>query len=130
MVKDCTGTALRVGFDPYCGFYHTMKYGRPSLSLDMMEFLRQPIVDSVVLSSINNGIFKEKDFHWYQNVCYLNEKGRKKFLVQYHMRKKDLITHPMFNYRLSYERTIELQFRLLGKYLLKDIDRYEGFYIR
>jgi CRISP-associated protein Cas1 len=36
----------------------------------------------------------------------------------------------MFQYRLSYERTIELQFRLLGKYLLKDTDKYEGFYIR
>ena len=130
LAKDCTGTALRVGFDPYCGFYHTMKYGRPSLALDMMEFFRQPIVDSVVLSSINNGVFKEKDFLQYQNVCYLNEKGRKKFLVQYQMRKKDMVTHPMFQYRLSYERTIELQFRLLGKYILNETDRYEGFYIR
>ena len=107
-----------------------MKYGRPSLALDVMEFFRQPIVDSVVLSSINNGIFKENDFYQYQNVCYLSEKGRKKFLVQYEMRKKDLVTHPKFHYRLNYERTIELQLRLMGKFLLNDIDTYEGFHIR
>ncbi|MBF0227557.1 MAG: CRISPR-associated endonuclease Cas1 [Desulfobacterales bacterium] len=130
LVKDCIGAAIRVGFDPFCGYYHSMKYGRPSLSLDVMEFFRQPIVDSVVLSSINNGIFKDKDFHQYQGVCYLNEKGRKKFLIQYEMRKKDLVTHPKFHYRMSYERTIELQYRLLGKFLLNDIDEYQGFYIR
>ncbi|MBF0550812.1 MAG: CRISPR-associated endonuclease Cas1 [Deltaproteobacteria bacterium] len=130
LAKDCQGTGGRVGFDPYCGFYHTMKYGRPSLALDIMEFFRQPIVDSMVISSINNGIFKENDFLQYQNTCYLNEKGRKKFLAQYEMRKKDLVTHPRFHYRLSYERTIELQFRLLGKFLLGQLPEYEGFHIR
>ncbi len=130
LAKDAAGAAIRVGFDPFCGFFHSMKYGRPSLALDMMEFFRQPIVDSVVVSAVNNGVFKKNDFLEFQNVCYLNEKGRKKFLVQYEMRKKDLITHPQFHYRLSYERTIELQYRLLGKYMLKEIDKYEGFYIR
>jgi CRISPR-associated protein Cas1 len=107
-----------------------MKYGRPSLALDVMEFFRQPIVDSVVLTAVNNGVFKEKDFYQYQDVCYLSEKGRKKFLAQYELRKKDLVTHPRFHYRLSYERTIELQFRLLGKYLLGEVETYEGFRIR
>ena len=130
LAKDCTGAGIRVGLDPYCGFYHTMKYGRPSLALDIMEAFRQPIVDSMVLSSINNGVFNEKDFYQYQTTCYLNEKGRKKFLARYEMRKKDLVTHPTFHYRMSYERTIELQLRLLGKYLLNDVDSYEVFSIR
>ena len=130
LAKDCTGTAMRVGLDPYCGFYHTMKYGRPSLALDVMEVFRQPVVDSLVLTCVNNGVFNQKDFYKYQKVCYLSEKGRKKFLAQYQMRKNDLVTHPKFHYRLSYERTIEIQFRLLGKYLLGDIDSYEGFHIR
>lgn len=130
LAKDCTGAALRVGLDPFCGYYHTMKYGRPSLALDIMEYFRQPIVDSMVISSINNGVFSSKDFLNYQQTCYLNERGRKKFLAQYEMRKKDNITHPLFKYRLSYERTIELQYRILGKYLLGDVHKYEGFRIR
>ncbi len=128
--KDCTSTGTRVGFDSYCGFYHTMKYGRPSLALDIMEVFRQPIVDSTVLTCINNGVFQSNDFLSYQGVCYLNERGRKKFFTQYEMRKKDHVTHPVFNYRMSYARTIELQFRLLAKYLLGDIDTYTGFYFR
>jgi len=128
--KDCTSTGIRVGFDSYCGFYHTMKYGRPSLALDIMEVFRQPIVDSVVLTCINNQVFSEKDFFQYQGVCYLNEKGRKKFIAHYEMRKKDYVTHPQFHYRMSYARTIELQFRLLAKYLLGEIDTYTGFYFR
>jgi len=130
LTKDCLAIAVRVGLDPYCGFYHVMKYGRPSLALDIMECFRQPIVDSVVISSINNGIFKNNDFYQYQKVCYLNEKGRKKFVVHYEMRKKDMVSHPKFHYRMSYARMIELQYRLLGKYLLGDIDSFEGFYIR
>ncbi|KPA14435.1 CRISPR-associated protein Cas1/Cas4 [Candidatus Magnetomorum sp. HK-1] len=128
--KDCTSTGIRVGFDSYCGFYHTMKYGRPSLALDIMEVFRQPIVDSTVLTCINNGVFTQKDFLQYQGVCYLNERGRKKFIAQYEMRKKDYVTHPQFHYRMSYARTIELQFRLLAKFLLGDIDTYTGFYFR
>lgn len=130
LAKDCTGAAARVGLDPYCGFYHTMKYGRPSLALDIMEYFRQPIVDSVVITAINNGVFAANDFLVYQNTCYLNEKGRKKFVAQYEMRKKDYVTHPLFQYRLSYERTIELQYRILGKYLLGDVEQYAGFHIR
>lgn len=130
LAKDCTGAAVRVGLDPYCGHYHTMKYGRPSLALDVMEYFRQPIVDSVVVTAINNGVFAPKDFLIYQNTCYLSERGRKKFVAQYEMRKKDHVTHPLFQYRLSYERTIELQYRVLGKYLLGDIEQYVGFHIR
>jgi len=130
LAKDCISAAIRVGFDPFCGYYHTMKYGRPSLALDLMEVFRQPIIDSVVLSGINNGVYRHKDFHIFQGVCYLNQTGRKKFLAQYEMRKKDLVTHPRFHYRLSYNRTIELQYRLLGKVLLKEMEQFEGFYIR
>jgi CRISPR-associated endonuclease Cas1/CRISPR-associated protein Cas4 len=130
LAKDCMGAAARVGFDPYCGFYHVMKYGRPALALDIMEYFRQPIVDSAVLGGINNGVFTVRDFMAYQGTCYLSEKGRKKFLAQYEMRKKDHVSHPVFGYRLSYERMIELQLRILGKYLLGDLDKYVGFHIR
>lgn len=130
LTRDCVSAAQRVGFDPFCGFFHSMKYGRPALALDMMEFFRQPVVDSAVLSGINNGVFRSGDFHEFQGVCYLNERGRKKFLAQYELRKRDQVTHPRFHYRLSYSRTIELQYRLLGKVLLGEMEGLEGFYIR
>src|SRR5262249_19359426 len=50
LAKDMAITLLRIGFDPFLGFYHRPRYGRPALALDLMEEFRPLIVDSVVLS--------------------------------------------------------------------------------
>ena len=46
--------SVTVGFDPYHGFFHVGRHGKPSLALDLMEEFRPVIVDSVVLTLINN----------------------------------------------------------------------------
>ena len=51
-----------VGFDPYLGYLHTQRYGRPSLALDLMEEFRPLIVDSVVFNAINRRILTPQDF--------------------------------------------------------------------
>ncbi|MCA9677997.1 MAG: CRISPR-associated endonuclease Cas1, partial [Myxococcales bacterium] len=50
LTKDVLLAAFSVGFDPYLGFYHRPRYGRPALALDVMEEFRPLIADSVVLS--------------------------------------------------------------------------------
>ena len=55
LIKQATITALTVGFDPYLGFYHQPRYGRPALGLDLVEEFRPLIADSVCLGLINNG---------------------------------------------------------------------------
>ena len=62
LAKDCFSAACTVGFDPYQGFYHAGRHGRPSLALDLMEEFRPVIADSVVLSLINNGMLVERGF--------------------------------------------------------------------
>ncbi len=62
LVKDCFSAACTVGFDPYQGFYHAGRHGRPSLALDLMEEFRPVIADSVVLNLINNGMLAPADF--------------------------------------------------------------------
>ena len=57
--KDCFSAVCTVGFDPYQGFYHTGRHGRPSLALDLMEEFRPVIADSVVLTLINNGMLAD-----------------------------------------------------------------------
>jgi CRISPR-associated protein Cas1 len=39
LAKEFTVTALSVGLEPYLGFYHQPRYGRPALALDLMEEL-------------------------------------------------------------------------------------------
>ncbi|NLG38116.1 MAG: CRISPR-associated endonuclease Cas1, partial [Clostridiales bacterium] len=51
-----------VGLDPYAGFLHVLRPGRPSLALDMMEELRAPLCDRLALSLINLRMLSETDF--------------------------------------------------------------------
>lgn len=130
LVKDLTVTLQAVGFDPYLGFLHTPRYGRPALALDLMEEFRPLIADSVVLSAVNNGEITPADFVRRGLACALNPDGRKRFLTVYGRRMDALVTHPVFGYTISYRRVLEVQARLLGRYLAGEIPEYPQFLTR
>jgi CRISPR-associated protein Cas1 len=130
LAKDCFAAVCTVGFDPYHGFYHTGRHGRPSLALDLMEEFRAVIADSVVLTLINNRVVEPTDFVSWREACQLTEPGRKKFFTAYETRKSTLVTHPIYGYKMSYSRMIEVQARTLAAYLRGDIPRYTGFTVR
>ena len=122
--KDCALAALAVGFDPYLGFYHQPRFGRPALALDLMEEFRPLVAESAVLSCINNRIITEKDFVRAGEAVNLAPAGRKRFFQAYEQRMSSLITHPLFDYKVSYRRALELQARLLAKTLTGEIADY------
>jgi len=124
LAKDCTLAALAVGFDPYLGFYHQPRFGRPALALDLMEEFRPLIAESTVLSCINNRVITDKDFVKAGQAVNLSAPGRKRFFQTYEQRMSSLITHPLFDYKVSYRRALELQARLLGKALTGEIAEY------
>ncbi|PYJ99337.1 MAG: CRISPR-associated endonuclease Cas1 [Verrucomicrobia bacterium] len=124
LTKDCTLAALAVGFDPYVGFYHQPRFGRPALGLDLMEEFRPLVAESTVLSCINNRVVTEKDFVRAGQAVNLNAPGRKRFFQTYEQRMSSLITHPLFDYKVSYRRALELQARLLAKTLTGEIAEY------
>jgi len=130
LVKDITVTLLAVGFDPYLGFYHTLRYGRPSLALDLMEEFRPIVADSVVLWIINNRVLADEDFIKRGRMVALKAEARKKFISAYERRLDALITHPVFGYRISYRRVLEVQARLLGRFLTGEIGEYPSFRTR
>jgi CRISPR-associated protein Cas1 len=124
LAKDCTLAALAVGFDPYLGFYHQPRFGRPALGLDLMEEFRPLIAESTVLSCINNRVVTDKDFVKAGQAVNLTPPGRKRFFQTYEQRMSSLITHPLFDYKVSYRRALELQARLLAKTLTGEIAEY------
>jgi len=130
LVKDCFSAVCTVGFDPYQGFYHTGRHGRPSLALDLMEEFRPVIADSVVLNLINNGMLSDGDFLTWRDACYLTDNGRKTFFEAYEQRKSTEVTHPVFGYKMSYGRMLEVQARMLAAHVRGDIPRYVGFTVR
>ena len=113
-----------VGLDPYRGFYHQPRYGRPALALDLMEPFRPLISDSTVIQAINNKEVQPRDFIRAAGGVNLKPEARKKFIAAYERRLGQEITHPLFGYKVSYRRLIEVQARLLGRYLLAEIPEY------
>ena len=118
------------GFDPYRGFYHQPRYGRPALALDMMEPFRPLIVDSTVVTAINNGEVRPKDFVRTPVGVNLSGAGRKRFIATFERRLSQQVTHPLFGYRVEYRRLLEIQARLLGRFLLGEVPDFPNFVTR
>lgn len=130
LTRTWTVTLSAVGFDPYRGFYHQPRYGRPALALDMMEPFRPLVADSCVLNAINNGEVRPSDFISAAGSVALTPDGRKRFIGTFERRLSQEVTHPLFGYKVSYRRLLELQARLLGRFLLGDIPDYPNFTTR
>jgi len=128
--KDLTVTLLATGFDPYLGFFHKPRYGRPGLALDLMEEFRPIIGDSVVISLINNQEINLNDFVIRGTSTGLTANGRKKVINAYERRLDSLVTHPVFGYRISYRRILEVQSRLVSRWLSGEIREYPMFCTR
>lgn len=120
-------TLTAVGLDPYLGFYHQPRYGRPALALDLMEPFRPLIADSTVIQAINNGEVRPTDFVAAAGSVNLSPDGRKRFIGTFERRMSLEVTHPLFGYRVSYRRLLELQARLLARHLLGELNEYPGF---
>ena len=112
------------GFDPWRGFYHHQRPGRPSLALDMMEPWRPLIADSVLLTAVNNGEITPADFIHNGPACAMKTKARKSYLRVFERRMEVKATHPLFGYRLSMRRLMEVQIRLFARHLDGELRDY------
>lgn len=130
LAKECFVTLLSVGFEPYLGFYHQPRYGRPALALDLMEEFRPLIADSTAVSLFNNKELAIKDFIITEEGVMLSPSAKKKVVAGYERRVDTKITHPLFGYKISYRRVLEVQSRLLSRCLYGEIEAYPAFCTR
>lgn len=130
LVKDLTTTLHSVGLDPYSGFLHKPRFGRPALALDLAEEFRPLIAESVVLQLLNNGEVRPSHFTVRVGGCQLQPEGRKAALRAYERRLDHEITHPHFGYRVTYRRALEVQARMLAAHLLGELPTYTPFVTR
>ena len=127
LTRAFTVTLSAVGFDVYRGFYHRPRYGRPALALDLMEPFRPIVADSTVLQAINNGEVRPSDFLHGGAGTALKPAGRKRFIAAFERRLAQETTHPIFGYRLTMRRLIEVQGRLFGRFLMGEIEEYPHY---
>lgn len=124
LTKDLVAVSIGVGLDPFVGVLHTQRFGRPSLALDLAEEFRPIIADSVVLQVLNNGEIRDSDFLTSARGVSLNAEGRKTVIAAYERRLDTEIKHPVFGYRISYRRVMDVQARLLAAVMLRELPCY------
>jgi CRISPR-associated protein Cas1 len=130
LVKDLVATCIGVGLDPYIGVYHRPRFGRPALALDLAEEFRPLVADSVAVNAINNGEVKPTDFVVRAGGVALTGEGRKAVIAAYERRLDVEVTHPVYRYRISYRRVLEVQARVLAAWLLGEVPDYAAFTTR
>ncbi len=130
LAKDCVLACLAAGFDPYVGFLHQPRHGRPALALDLMEEFRPLVADSTVLTVLNTGMLDQRHFAKAGEAVGLTPEGRKIALGAYERRLAANVTHPVFGYKISYRRALEIQARFLGRTLTGEAEQYVPFMTR
>ncbi len=130
LAKELTGVCHAVGLDPFLGFLHQPRYGRPALALDLMEEFRPLIADSVAISIINRAELGPEDFIRSASGTFLNERGRKAFWEGWFRRLDTQVSHPQFGYKMSYRRMLEVQARQLWRFVRGEAGAYHGFTTR
>ncbi|MDX2212493.1 MAG: type I-D CRISPR-associated endonuclease Cas1d [Oculatellaceae cyanobacterium bins.114] len=116
-----TAAVHLAGLDPYVGYLHEVSRGQPAMVLDLMEEFRPLVADNLVLAVMNNREIQPKDFSESLGAYRLSDSGRKGFLQAFERKMSDEFKHPVFEYRCTYRRAIELQARLLARHLQEGI---------
>ena len=127
LAHDVRSSMETVGLDPAAGYLHTLRPGRPSFALDIMEELRSPLCDRMVISMFNKDQFQPQDFTTDFGAVYLSEKGRRKVIEQWRSRKRETIQHPFLKEKISIGMIPYVQSMLFARVLRGDLDRYPPF---
>jgi CRISP-associated protein Cas1 len=129
LTNDAASALETVGLDPYVGFLHQDRPGRPSLALDLMEELRPVIVDRLALSLVNRKQITGKGFTRKESGGILmDDDTRKAVLTAWQERKKEEIIHPYLKERVPFGLIPHIQAMLLARYLRGDLDAYPPFF--
>jgi CRISP-associated protein Cas1 len=129
LASEVSSALEAVGLDPYVGFLHQDRPGRPSLALDLMEELRPVFADRLALTLVNRKQIEGKGFLEKENGGILmEEETRKKVLTAWQERKRESIVHPYLQEKIEFGLVPHVQAMLLARYLRNDLDAYPPFF--
>lgn len=124
LALDMRSALETVGLDPFVGFLHVDRPGRPSLALDLMEEFRAPFADRLVLNLINLKQVSGGDFTCEGMESRMTTEARKNLIVAYQNRKKEVIEHPFLEEKMEIGLVLHSQARLLARFIRGDLDFY------
>lgn len=131
LLKDCVSACVVAGLDPYVGFLHGEAWNRPSLALDLSEEFRPVLVDRLVVALFQRrSLQPAAHFQEVPGGWHLNDAGREVMYGAYEAQRRQEVQHPVFGFSVTYRRCIEMQARLLARYLSGDDQEYRPFAMR
>jgi CRISPR-associated protein Cas1 len=124
----CVEAAAAAGLDPYVGFLHAERYGRPELGLDLVEEFRTPWVDSLVLGMIGRQQLSPEHFVKQEDgACMMTEEGRRVFFRAFAKLMAKEVKHPASGRMHAFAMFPVIQARLLGKHCYGELPEYRPF---
>ena len=114
--------------EPLISFLHEPFDNRYSLQLDITEIFKPLIVDRVIFTLINKRIIDNSCFEKSEKGCYLNRKGREKFIREYDSKLQQSLDYPKLDRKVSYRYLLRLECYNLISHLIED-KRYKSFKI-
>ncbi|SHK10210.1 CRISP-associated protein Cas1 [Hathewaya proteolytica DSM 3090] len=122
MYTNVLSEIYKTQLDPTISFLHEPSTKRFSLSLDIAEIFKPMIIDPLIFSLVNNRRLNKKDFIFEDEVCFLSEEGRKKFLGEFENKMSTTVMHRHLNRKVSYRTFIRLECYKLIKHFIHDED--------
>lgn len=119
--------------DPDLGLFHCIEPGHHSLSSDLVEEFRAPIVDSLVVSICNNRILSPEDFFFGEGVpqpCLMTDGARKTYIHQFEEKMAGTVSHPDSSEPVPWRRCLDLQVMRVRRFIEGTVERYEPYTIR
>lgn len=130
LVGDEVRAIVACGLDPHAGFLHSSGRNKPALALDLMEEMRAPIVDSVVQTLINCHMVSPDDFQKSFGTVRMKDSARRCLIEAYERRMTTEFEHPLFKYKMTWRRALEVQARQVLGVLEHSQPRYVGIHVR
>ena len=127
LTRETQSAMEAVGIDPAAGYLHTLRPGRASFVLDIIEELRAPLCDRFVISLFNKAQLSEKDFVKDEEAVMLNDRGRRTLIASWQQRKQDEIIHPFLGEKMKIGMIPYVQAMLFARVLRGDLDEYPPF---
>lgn len=117
------------GLEPFAGFLHVDRSGKPSLVLDLSEEFRQPIVDVVVVSLFTRGWVTLDDFEFTDSGSVrIGKDGKKKFFERF--RERLVAKVKVGGSNTTFEGAIMGQARAVVRFILGRSRSYRPFVFR
>lgn len=124
----CISALEACGLDPQIGYLHTLRPGRPSLALDLMEEFRSPFADRLVLALINRQQVQPEDFETRPGgSVMMSDKARKAVLTEWQQRNQREVLHEVLGHKIPLGLVPAIQARLLARYIRGESNEYPPY---